>query len=82
MTSPTIKAFFDENTNTVTYVVSDPETASAAIIDPVLDYDAASGRTDTRSADAVVDYTDWDRVEAFAREFSELARVTTRPEAT
>jgi len=56
MTSPTIKAFFDENTNTVTYVVSDPETASAAIIDPVLDYDAASGRTDTRSADAVVDY--------------------------
>jgi len=56
MTSPTIKAFFDENTFTVTYVVSDPETASAAIIDPVLDYDAASGRTATRSADAVVDY--------------------------
>ena len=56
MTSPTIKAFFDENTYTVTYIVSDPETASAAIIDPVLDYDAASGRTDTRSADAVVDY--------------------------
>ena len=56
MPSPTIKAFFDENTYTVTYVVSDPATAAAAIIDPVLDYDAASGRTDTRSADAVIDY--------------------------
>jgi glyoxylase-like metal-dependent hydrolase (beta-lactamase superfamily II) len=53
---PDVKAFFDEATFTVTYVVSDPDTRKAAIIDPVLDYDAASGRTSTRSADQVIDY--------------------------
>ena len=51
---PDIQAFFDEATNTVSYVVSDPETRTAAIIDPVLDYDAASGRTGTSSADAII----------------------------
>lgn len=51
---PDIDAFFDPATNTVTYLISDPESHSAAIIDSVLDYDAASGRTDTSSADAVI----------------------------
>jgi glyoxylase-like metal-dependent hydrolase (beta-lactamase superfamily II) len=49
-----IQAFFDEATSTVTYLVSDPATRSAAIIDPVLDYDPKSGRTSTRSAEAVL----------------------------
>lgn len=53
---PTVKAFFDEATNTVSYVVSCPETRRAAVIDSVLDYDAASGRTTTRSADEIVNY--------------------------
>jgi glyoxylase-like metal-dependent hydrolase (beta-lactamase superfamily II) len=54
--SPNVQAFFDEATNTISYVVSDPEGRSAAIIDSVLDFDYASGRTDTRSADAIVDH--------------------------
>ncbi|MDJ0918163.1 MAG: MBL fold metallo-hydrolase [Woeseiaceae bacterium] len=56
MPRPDVKAFFDEATFTVTYVVSDPATSRAAVIDPVLDYDAASGRTSTASADAVIEY--------------------------
>jgi glyoxylase-like metal-dependent hydrolase (beta-lactamase superfamily II) len=54
MTSPSVTAFFDEATFTVSYVVADPETGHAAVIDPVLDYDAASGRTSTESADRVL----------------------------
>lgn len=49
-----IQAFFDEATFTVTYLVSDPATRSAAVIDPVLDYDPKSGRTATKSAEAVL----------------------------
>ncbi len=56
MSTPDVKAFFDEATFTVSYVVSDPATKRAAVIDPVLDYDPASGRTDTSSADEIVDY--------------------------
>ena len=52
---PHIEAFFDEATFTVTYLVADPETRAAAIIDPVLDYDPKAGRTSTKSADAVLD---------------------------
>ena len=51
---PDIKAFFDEDTYTVTYVVTDPSSKSCAIIDPVLDFDQASGRTSTGSADQVL----------------------------
>lgn len=54
--SPKVKAFFDAGTNTITYVISDPEGSACAVIDSVLDFDHASGRTDTRSADAVVAY--------------------------
>jgi len=50
------RAFFDRATGTVTYVVSDPATRRAAIIDPVLDYDSSAGRTSTDSADAVLSY--------------------------
>lgn len=56
MSKSAVKAFFDEATFTVSYVVSDPATARAAIIDPVLDYDPASGRTSTSSADQVIAY--------------------------
>ena len=51
---PQIQAYFDEATFTVTYLVADPETRAAVIIDPVLDYDPKSGRTATKSADAVL----------------------------
>ena len=54
MASPDVTAFFDEATNTVSYVVADPEGSRAAIIDSVLDFDYASGRTDTASADRIV----------------------------
>lgn len=53
---PDVQAFFDDNTNTVTYVVSDPATGACAIVDPVLDYDAAAARTATKSADVVIDH--------------------------
>lgn len=56
MSNPAVKAFFDEATFTVTYVVSDPTTARAVIIDPVLDFDPTSGRTSTASADQVIEY--------------------------
>ncbi len=49
-----IQGFHDPATGTVSYVVHDPATQQAAIIDPVLDYDAASARTATRSADALL----------------------------
>lgn len=52
---PQIQAFFDEPTNTVSYLVSDPATGLAAVIDPVLDYDHPSGEVSTVSADAILD---------------------------
>ena len=51
---PAVKTFFDEATFTATHVVSDPATKRAAIIDSVLDFDSASGRTATANADAVI----------------------------
>lgn len=49
-----IRAFFDEPTNTVSYLVADPATGAAAVIDPVLDYDHNSGAVDTRSVNAIL----------------------------
>lgn len=49
-----IQAFFDEPTNTVSYLVSDPQTGAAAIIDPVLDYEQRSGKASTASADRIL----------------------------
>lgn len=51
---PVVHTFFDEATFTATHVVSDPSTGKAAVIDSVLDFDPASGRTSTTSADAVI----------------------------
>jgi len=51
--APEITAFFDEATNSVSYLVADPATRVAAVIDPVLDFDAASGTIATRSAAAI-----------------------------
>jgi glyoxylase-like metal-dependent hydrolase (beta-lactamase superfamily II) len=51
---PEVKEFFDPATSTFSYVVADPATRRAAIIDSVLDFDAKSGRTATRSADALI----------------------------
>lgn len=54
MPKPVIHAFFDEATNTVSYLVADPETRDAAVIDPVLDYDYKSGKANVASADAIL----------------------------
>jgi glyoxylase-like metal-dependent hydrolase (beta-lactamase superfamily II) len=51
---PYVRAFFDPATWTLTYIVKDPDSSSCAIIDSVLDYEAASGRTKTESADQVI----------------------------
>lgn len=53
---PSIAGFFDEATNTISYVVHEPKTAEAAIIDSVLDFEAASGRTSNGSADRIIEY--------------------------
>ncbi len=52
--SPDVTAFFDEATNTVSYVACEPEGSACAIIDSVLDYNQAAGRTDTKSADKII----------------------------
>lgn len=51
---PHIHAWFDAPTNTVTYLVADPETKRAAVIDPVFDYDHKSGKADVTSVEAVL----------------------------
>jgi glyoxylase-like metal-dependent hydrolase (beta-lactamase superfamily II) len=53
---PEVRGFFDPDTFTVSYVVIDPATKKAAIIDSVLDFDAPSGRTKTKSADQLIAY--------------------------
>jgi glyoxylase-like metal-dependent hydrolase (beta-lactamase superfamily II) len=51
---PEIRAFFDEPTNTVSYLVWDAATLQGAVIDPVLNYDFRSGKADVKSADAIL----------------------------
>jgi glyoxylase-like metal-dependent hydrolase (beta-lactamase superfamily II) len=51
---PEIRAFFDEPTNTVSYLIADPETKRAAVVDPVLDFDHRSGKASTKSSDAIL----------------------------
>jgi glyoxylase-like metal-dependent hydrolase (beta-lactamase superfamily II) len=53
---PSVEGFFDEATNTVSHIVADPASGRAAIIDSVLDFDPASGRTRTDSADRLIAY--------------------------
>lgn len=55
---PHVQGFFDPATFTVSYVVHDPATKEAAIIDPVLDFTPHNGRSSTRSADALLRYID------------------------
>jgi len=52
--TPKVTGFFDDATNTISYVVQDPKGRACAIVDSVLDFDYASGRTDTKSADAII----------------------------
>ncbi len=52
------EAFFDPRTSTLTYVVYDPNSKDAVVIDPVLDYDAAASETSTESADAVIAFVE------------------------
>ncbi len=56
MSAIEVKAFFDPETYTVSYLVSDQSTRKAAVIDSVLDYDAASGRTSFTSANKIISY--------------------------
>jgi glyoxylase-like metal-dependent hydrolase (beta-lactamase superfamily II) len=52
--APEIRGFFDDQTNTITYLIWDPASREATVIDPVLDYDPADGTVDTRSAERVL----------------------------
>ena len=56
MQHPLVTHFFDEPTNTFSYIVQDPDSSVCAIIDSVLDFDYAAGRTDVRSADKIIEY--------------------------
>jgi glyoxylase-like metal-dependent hydrolase (beta-lactamase superfamily II) len=53
---PIVASFFDDQTFTISHVVRDPQSNACAIIDSVLDYDAASGRTTNTSAQELIDY--------------------------
>lgn len=53
--SPDVTGVFDPATNTISYLVSDPSTGAAALIDPVLDYDPASARTSTASVERLLE---------------------------
>jgi len=57
-----IQPFFDTATNTVSYVVVDTETKQCAIIDSVLDFDFASGRTNTANADNIIQYIEMNKL--------------------
>ncbi|OIM97398.1 MBL fold metallo-hydrolase [Idiomarina sp. MD25a] len=54
--SPKVTSFFDEPTNTYSYVVQDPNSSHCVIIDSVLDFDYAAGHTDTDSADQILEF--------------------------
>ena len=54
--NPETTAFFDEATNTISYVAADPATSKCAVIDSVLDYDPNSGHTDKHSANQIIDF--------------------------
>lgn len=62
--TPIVKSFFNEPTNTVSYVSHDPATREAAVIDSVLDFDPAAGRTSFASADAIVAYVKAEKLAA------------------
>jgi glyoxylase-like metal-dependent hydrolase (beta-lactamase superfamily II) len=51
---PDVKALFDEQSNTISYVVKEPDSTSCAVIDPVMEFDYAAGRLTYASADAII----------------------------
>ena len=53
---PLVEAFFDKASNTFSYVIQDPSGDACAVVDPVLDYDPASGTTRTDSADRIIEF--------------------------
>ncbi|PMR73179.1 MBL fold metallo-hydrolase [Billgrantia endophytica] len=63
MTNPIVTHFFDEPTNTFSYVVRDPDSKTCAILDSVLDFDYAAGRTDVRSADEIIAFVQVNELE-------------------
>ena len=63
MQRPVVTHFFDEPTNTFSYVVQDPDSSACAIIDSVLDFDYAAGRTDIRSANQIIAFVREKRLE-------------------
>ncbi|KJD18055.1 MULTISPECIES: MBL fold metallo-hydrolase [Halomonas] len=63
MQRPIVTHFFDEPTNTFSYVVQDPDSSACAIIDSVLDFDYAAGRTDIRSANQIIAFVREKRLE-------------------
>ncbi|MGP5309340.1 MBL fold metallo-hydrolase [Vreelandella alkaliphila] len=63
MQHPIVTHFFDEPTNTFSYVVQDPESNACAILDSVLDFDYAAGHTDVRSADEIIEFIRENRLE-------------------
>ncbi|MEQ9563256.1 MAG: MBL fold metallo-hydrolase, partial [Woeseiaceae bacterium] len=58
ISDPHVQHFYDESTGTLSYVVSDPATACAAVIDPVLGFNVVSGRTDASQVDTIGGYLD------------------------
>lgn len=63
MTNPLVQPFFDEPTNTFSYVIRDPGSRACAIVDSVLDFDYAAGRTRVDSADAIIEYVRAERLQ-------------------
>ena len=61
--NPQVTAFFDEPTNTATYLVRDPQSKACAIVDSVLDLDYAAGRISTGSADRIIEQVEKDGLE-------------------
>ncbi len=55
---PDVKAFFDPATNTISYVVKDPQSASCAVVDSVMDIDYAAGRLSSHNADEIIAYVE------------------------
>lgn len=53
---PDVTAFFDAATNTISFLIKDPGGTACAVIDSVLDFDYSSGRTDTKSADQIIQH--------------------------
>jgi glyoxylase-like metal-dependent hydrolase (beta-lactamase superfamily II) len=51
---PDVQHFYHEQTGTLSYVVSDPDTSAAAVIDPVLGFSVVSGRTDAGPAEEII----------------------------